>query len=97
MIESIQILFYIVRLSLSKRNFKLPSLLTADIGVRGGGGGGGQGGQQPPQKNLKLKSWANFDHKLGKNLRNKAIHLNECTKKGEVKALKSPFPAIQRF
>ncbi len=54
----------------------------------------GGGGQLPPPKNLKLKSWANFEHKLGKNLRNKAIHLNERTKKGKVKALKSPFPAI---
>ncbi len=56
-----------------------------NIGVRGGEGG---------QKNLKLKSRANFEHKLGKKLRNKAIHLNQRTKKGEVKALKSLFPAI---
>ncbi len=53
------------------------------------------GVQDPKKKNkLKLKSWANFEHKLGKNLRNKVIHLNERTKKGKVKALKSPFPAI---
>ncbi len=29
-------------------------------------------GAASPQKNLKLKSLANFEHKLGKNLRNKA-------------------------
>ncbi len=33
---------------------------------------------------LKLKSWANFEHKLGKNLKNRVIHLNERTKKGKV-------------
>ena len=33
-------------------------------------GGGGEGSR--PLKNLKLKSRANFEHKLGKNLRNKA-------------------------
>ncbi len=67
------------------------------IGVRGGGGGGGgRRGSCSPQKNLKLKSWANFEHKLGKNLRNKAIHLNdERAKKGKVKAMKAPsVPAI---
>ena len=51
------------------------------IGVRGGGGGG--------KKNLKLKSWANFEHKLGKNLRNKAIHLDERTIKGKSRGSKS--------
>ncbi len=55
---------------------------------------GGWGGGSPPQKNLKLKSWANFEHKLGKNLRNKTIHLNQRTEEGDVKALKSLFPAI---
>ena len=57
-------------------------------------GEGGGGAASPPKKKLKLKSRANFEDKLGKNLRNKAIHLNERTKKGKVKALKPPFLAI---
>ncbi len=43
----------------------------------------GTGGGAAAKKNLKLKSRANFEHKLDKNLRNKAIHLNERTKKGK--------------
>ena len=62
------------------RHFKLHECFSiyniVYIGVRG---------PPPPKKKyLKLKSRANFERKLGKNLSNEAIHLNERTKKGKV-------------